>query len=59
MPGRPEAQGGAEEVVLFDFETLADLAAWSNLNLSDAKQKEPAAKIALSKGSMPPRASTA
>ena len=37
-----------KEVVLFDFETPADLAAWSNLTLEDARQKEPAAKLELS-----------
>src|SRR5437764_13683534 len=34
-----------EEVLLFDFEELADLKAWSNLELPDARPKEPAAKI--------------
>jgi hypothetical protein len=34
--------------VLFDFEDPADLKAWSNLELPDAKHKEPAAKIELS-----------
>src|SRR5258708_4456067 len=38
----------AEEIVLFDFEEQADLKAWSNLELPDAKSKEPAAKIELS-----------
>jgi hypothetical protein len=34
--------------VLFDFEAPADLKAWSNLELPDAKQKEPPAKLELS-----------
>jgi hypothetical protein len=34
--------------VLFDFEEAADLTAWSNLALPDAKEKEPPAKIELS-----------
>jgi hypothetical protein len=33
---------------LFDFETPADLEAWSNLILPDARQQEPPAKIELS-----------
>jgi hypothetical protein len=36
------------EKMLFDFEDDADLKAWSNLELPDAKQKEPPAKIELS-----------
>ena len=44
----PKAKEAAKEVVLFDFETPADLAAWSNLDLGEAKQKEPAAKFELS-----------
>jgi hypothetical protein len=34
--------------MLFDFEEEADLKAWSNLALPDAKEKEPSAKIELS-----------
>jgi len=34
-----------EETLLFDFEEQADLKAWSNLELPDARPKEPAAKI--------------
>src|SRR5262245_42573195 len=45
-PAAPEPKPPAE-VVLFDFEE-ADLKDWSNLELPDAKLKEPAAKIALS-----------
>jgi hypothetical protein len=35
----------SEELVLFDFEEAGDLKAWTNLELSDAKMKEPAAVI--------------
>ncbi|OAI46385.1 hypothetical protein AYO44_02140 [Planctomycetaceae bacterium SCGC AG-212-F19] len=35
------------EKVLFDFEDAAELKAWSNLELPDPKQKEPAARIEL------------
>jgi hypothetical protein len=38
----------AAEIVLFDFEEQADLKAWSNLELPDAKSKEPAVKMELS-----------
>jgi hypothetical protein len=34
--------------VLFDFEEATDIKAWSNLELSDTKEKEPLAKIELS-----------
>src|SRR6516225_2113156 len=34
--------------MLFDFEDAADLKAWSNLELPDAKAKEPPAKFELS-----------
>jgi hypothetical protein len=34
--------------MLFDFEDAADLKAWANLELADAKEKEPPAKIELS-----------
>src|SRR6516162_4460987 len=34
--------------VLFDFEEAADLKAWTNLALPDAKEKEPPAQIELS-----------
>src|SRR5271165_6692619 len=44
----PEAKPAAPEVVLFDFENDADLKAWSNLELPDAKFKEPPAKIEVS-----------
>lgn len=43
--------GGQErppEKVLFDFESPAEVAAWSNLDLPDAKSKEPPVKIAFS-----------
>jgi hypothetical protein len=38
-PGHPE------DLLLFDFEKAADLEAWKNLELPDAKMKEPAAGI--------------
>jgi hypothetical protein len=38
----------APDKVIFDFEDAADLKAWSNLELPDAKQKEPPVKIELS-----------
>src|SRR5262249_29429189 len=41
----PAAKPPPEETLLFDFEEQADLKAWSNLELPDARQKEPAAKI--------------
>jgi hypothetical protein len=41
----PKAKAAPREVVLFDFETPADLEAWSNLILPDARQQEPAAKV--------------
>ena len=37
-----------KKTLLFDFERPADLKAWSNLELPDVKQKEPAAKMELS-----------
>jgi len=40
-----EAKPPPEETLLFDFEEQADLKAWSNLELPDARRKEPAAKI--------------
>jgi hypothetical protein len=43
-----ETKLAAKEVVLSDFEDPADWKAWSNFELPDAKQKEPAAKIELS-----------
>jgi hypothetical protein len=46
-PAAPEPKPPAE-VVLFDFEDPADLKDWSNLELPDAKLKEPAAKLGLS-----------
>jgi hypothetical protein len=42
LAAAPEPPQG---VTLFDFEDAADLKAWSNLELPDAKQKEPAVKI--------------
>ena len=45
----PKPKAAAKEVVLFDFETPADLEAWSNLELPNAKHKEPPAKFELSK----------
>src|SRR6185369_9626877 len=44
----PEPKKPPEEILLFDFEEEADLKAWSNLELPDARLKEPAAKIELS-----------
>ncbi len=44
----PQPKPAPEETLLFDFEDQADLKAWSNLELPDAKSKEPAAKIELS-----------
>src|SRR5262249_33996661 len=37
-----------KEVVLFDFEDQADLKAWANLELPEAKEKEPPARVELS-----------
>src|SRR5690242_15924833 len=34
-----------KDLLLFDFEKAVDLKAWTNLDLSGAKVKEPAAKI--------------
>jgi hypothetical protein len=39
------AQEKSLERVLFDFETAADVAAWANLELPGAKEKEPPVKI--------------
>jgi hypothetical protein len=44
-----ETKPAPKEVLLFDFEDEADLKAWSNLELPDAKHKEPPAKIELSR----------
>jgi hypothetical protein len=44
-----DPKGLPAEKVLFDFEADADLKEWSNLELPDPKQKEPAAKLGLSK----------
>jgi hypothetical protein len=44
----PETKPAPKEVVLYDFEDPADLKAWSNLELPDPRQKEPAARIELS-----------
>lgn len=40
-----EVKPAADDWVLFDFEDPAELAAWSNLELPDAKVKEPAARF--------------
>src|SRR5262245_52312786 len=42
-----QAPQPAKEVVLFDFEDVADLKAWSNLDLPESKSKEPAARFEL------------
>jgi hypothetical protein len=39
------AQQNPTEKILFDFESAADLNGWSNLELPDAKQKEPPIKF--------------
>lgn len=41
----PDAAAQAEELVLFDFETQAQIDAWSNLEQTDAKLKEPRAGL--------------
>jgi hypothetical protein len=46
--GTAESGGKAASALLFDFENSADLRAWSNLELPEAKAKEPPAQIALS-----------
>src|SRR5438552_18264731 len=46
--GAAAAQAFADEKLLFDFEDEAELKAWSNLVLPDARVKEPPAKIELS-----------
>jgi hypothetical protein len=43
----PEPKAAPGEALLFDFETPADLKAWSNLELPDPRQKEPPARIEL------------
>jgi hypothetical protein len=45
--GAAEAQSAPAETVLFDFEEPSDLKAWTNLELPDAKDKEPPAQLAL------------
>jgi hypothetical protein len=44
----PKPRAQPREMVLFDFEEQSALATWSNLDLADAKQKEPPVKIELS-----------
>jgi hypothetical protein len=44
----PEPKPAPREIVLYDFEDPADLKAWSNLESTDARQKEPPARIELS-----------
>lgn len=44
----PEPKPAPKEALLYDFEDAADLKTWSNLELPDAKQKEPPAKFELS-----------
>jgi hypothetical protein len=44
----PPAARPVKDKVLFDFEGADDLKAWSNLELPDAKQKEPPVKLQLS-----------
>jgi hypothetical protein len=39
------AQQPATERTLFDFENADELKCWSNLELPDAKQKEPPVKV--------------
>ncbi len=46
--GAAGARAFADEKMLFDFEDEAELKAWSNLVLPEAKAKEPPAKIELS-----------
>src|SRR5262249_44171887 len=43
--GRPEPPAPPAAKVLFDFEDAADLEGWSNLELPDAKAKEPPVKL--------------
>jgi hypothetical protein len=43
-----DPQAALAEKVLFDFEDPADLQAWTNLVLPDAREKEPPAKMELS-----------
>jgi hypothetical protein len=44
----PPAAPAVKEKVLFDFEGPGDLAAWSNMELPNAKVKEPPVKLELS-----------
>jgi hypothetical protein len=44
----PPAAPAVKEKVLFDFEDPDDLKAWSNLNLPDAREKEPPVQLELS-----------
>jgi hypothetical protein len=44
----PPEPPAVKEKVLYDFETADDLKSWANLELPDAKQKEPPVKLELS-----------
>jgi hypothetical protein len=45
LTGLPAFPAQPEDLLLFDFEEAADLKAWTNLELPDAKVKEPAAVV--------------
>ncbi len=45
LAASPASAGDTGNLMLFDFEDAADVAAWTNLELPDAKEKEPSAHV--------------